>query len=354
MGTWGNGPFDDDGASDWAWELEEATDWGFVEVALRGAADIDPNRYLRAPAGQIAWAAAAVVAAVDDPTISLPDEISDWLGRFGEARPREVRTLALGALRRVLGDESELAELWREAGEEDVWRAWVEEVEAVLVSPPTTIGDNAVGERVAEPPEPRSREQEAMALLDEGEDFYRDGLAEQAIERFDLGIARGGEASDPALRDRVTMAMNRKAHALQDLDRWEEAIEAYDVVVRRIGDAPEPPLRDVAAHALWMKGALGFRGELVPPDAAIESFDLVVERFGDAPEPAIRSTVGSALLMKGHILKSMGRSNEAIEAYDLVVKRFGEASNPMLRELVQKATNYKEEAEGRSPDVRAT
>jgi hypothetical protein len=119
VGTWGNGPFDDDAASDWAWELEEATDWRVVDAALRRAADIGADHHLPAPVGQVAWAAAAVVAAVDDPTISLPDEVADWLGRFRSGRPPELRSLALDALRRVLGEESELAELWRETGGED-------------------------------------------------------------------------------------------------------------------------------------------------------------------------------------------------------------------------------------------
>ena len=63
MGAWGTGPFDDDNASDWVWELQEADDWRVVEQALRGAADVDATTYLEAPDGQIAWAAAAVVAA---------------------------------------------------------------------------------------------------------------------------------------------------------------------------------------------------------------------------------------------------------------------------------------------------
>ena len=40
MGTWGMGTFDDDGASDWVWELEEATDSGNVATiaaALSGS-----------------------------------------------------------------------------------------------------------------------------------------------------------------------------------------------------------------------------------------------------------------------------------------------------------------------------
>ena len=67
MGTWGDGAFDDDGASDRVWELREARDWNVVEVALRGAADVSTDDYSEAPDGQVAWAAATVVAASDDP-----------------------------------------------------------------------------------------------------------------------------------------------------------------------------------------------------------------------------------------------------------------------------------------------
>jgi Domain of unknown function (DUF4259) len=132
MGTWGNGPFDDDSASDWVWELEEATDWGVVETALRGAAEVGADDYLEAPDGQVAWAAAAVVAAVDDPAISVPENVASWLGRYRESRPSEIRGLGVKAVQRVLGANSELGELWQEAGEESTWRANVEKVAAAL------------------------------------------------------------------------------------------------------------------------------------------------------------------------------------------------------------------------------
>ena len=132
MGTWGDGPFDDDGAADWVWELEEAANWSVVEVALRGAADVDGDLYLEAPEGQTAWAAATVVAAADDASTQVPEGVTAWLDRHREARSESVRPLALRAVRRLLAEKSELVDLWREAGEEDKWRARVEQVAAGL------------------------------------------------------------------------------------------------------------------------------------------------------------------------------------------------------------------------------
>ena len=122
MGTWGTGPFDDDQASDWVWELQEAKDWGVVMTALQGAADAADDAYLEAPDGQIAWAAAAVVAAADDPGVTVPEEVSSWLASHRADRPFEARLLAVKALRRITSDHSELVELWEEAGDEE-WRA---------------------------------------------------------------------------------------------------------------------------------------------------------------------------------------------------------------------------------------
>ena len=61
MGTWGTGPFDNDDAGDWVYELEEATDLGLVREPLRTALDTDD--YLELAEGNNAIAAAAIVAA---------------------------------------------------------------------------------------------------------------------------------------------------------------------------------------------------------------------------------------------------------------------------------------------------
>lgn len=91
-------------------------------TALQGAADAADDAYLEAPDGQIAWAAAAVMAAADDPGVTVPEEVSTWLAGHRADRPFEARLLAVKALRRITSDHSELVELWEEAGDEE-WRA---------------------------------------------------------------------------------------------------------------------------------------------------------------------------------------------------------------------------------------
>jgi uncharacterized membrane protein YccC len=122
MGTWGTGPFDDDQAADWVWELQKAKDWGVVMTALQRAADAAADAYLEAPDGQIAWAAAAVVAAADDAGVTAPEEVSRWLASHRADRPPDARSLAARALQRITSNQSELVELWEEAGDEE-WRA---------------------------------------------------------------------------------------------------------------------------------------------------------------------------------------------------------------------------------------
>ena len=119
MGTWGYGPFDDDIALEWVLELEDARDWSVVEGALKTVAATPLDVYLQPPDAQVAWAAAATVAAVEHPEVALPDRVAAWLRAHRETRPPELRPLAAEALQRVLAgkpkpeqhDLRELAEL---------------------------------------------------------------------------------------------------------------------------------------------------------------------------------------------------------------------------------------------------
>jgi hypothetical protein len=119
MGAWGSGPFENDDAADWAWELEEAQDHVILRDTLQGA--LDETGYLELPEGANAVAAVAVVAtAIDGDAAGLSEEVVAYIGRTGRPDPALV-DLALRALERV-GKDGELAELWDET-DDPSWRA---------------------------------------------------------------------------------------------------------------------------------------------------------------------------------------------------------------------------------------
>ena len=61
-GAWDTGPFDNDDALDWVWELSESNDLAVIEATLESAAN--SSGYLEAPTASMAIAAAEVVAAL--------------------------------------------------------------------------------------------------------------------------------------------------------------------------------------------------------------------------------------------------------------------------------------------------
>ncbi|HYZ29414.1 MAG TPA: DUF4259 domain-containing protein [Thermoleophilaceae bacterium] len=129
MGAWDLGPLDNDDALDFLGDLEEAPD---ALGALREALTL-PAGYLEAPDGSIAIAAAAAVAVIRRGGVQgvAPQfgERINALNVSGE-QADELAPLAVAALERVASEESELVELWDEAGETEAWRATLEPLRA--------------------------------------------------------------------------------------------------------------------------------------------------------------------------------------------------------------------------------
>ncbi|MCP2327288.1 hypothetical protein HDA40_005795 [Hamadaea flava] len=117
MGTWDAGPYDNDDASDWLEDLFEAdpAEWSDI-IAETLTAVVDWDDYLEYPEAAEAVAAAAVVAsqqpgmAAYAPEMFADDEELDF--------PESLRDLAVRALDRVVGDESEWREMWDGNGDE--------------------------------------------------------------------------------------------------------------------------------------------------------------------------------------------------------------------------------------------
>ncbi|MDH6679306.1 hypothetical protein M2284_003522 [Rhodococcus sp. LBL1] len=124
MGTWGSGPFENDGAGDLLAAIR-AGDFD-IEDYCRHA----DEEYLEADDAQAAIALAEVVAAAHG-LRPAPRELDgiDAAAYVGALTP-EQRAWILGTLERAIADSvtSELHELWAENGPEDLaeWRAPVE------------------------------------------------------------------------------------------------------------------------------------------------------------------------------------------------------------------------------------
>lgn len=121
MGAWGAGSFENDTASDWAYDLTDAADATPIIEAF--AAVIECEEYLDADEASQAVAAAEVVAALcGRPSSALPDEVVAWVQAHTGALTPELPALAASALERITAD-SELKELWEEAGPDEWYGA---------------------------------------------------------------------------------------------------------------------------------------------------------------------------------------------------------------------------------------
>jgi len=131
MGAWSEGLFDNDSAVDLVVALVNghlpADHVGmFVhEVARKG------DGYLEAPDGETALAAAEIIAYLEGrPSASatqLPD-LANWVANADVAVTPELVADAKAAVARVLGEDSELQQLWCAEGNAALCDAWMDAV----------------------------------------------------------------------------------------------------------------------------------------------------------------------------------------------------------------------------------
>lgn len=127
-GAWGYFSFENDDAMDW---VENSLKPGGQSAVEKTISRVAKGRgYLQAPDGCAALAACEVLAAAQGrPAADLPKEVAA-LAKKLSAKPSEaVRQSAREALDRVLGKQSELVELWKDAeGDFAKWKKSVEDL----------------------------------------------------------------------------------------------------------------------------------------------------------------------------------------------------------------------------------
>jgi hypothetical protein len=129
-GAWDTGPFDNDDALDWVWELSESDDLSIIKSTLNSAAS--SSGYLEAPTASMAIAAAEVVAALrGNSRPDLPDEVSEWVDDHKLSVGDDLLKIARAAIENTKNTESsELAQLWMDS--EELMDSWLKNVDDLL------------------------------------------------------------------------------------------------------------------------------------------------------------------------------------------------------------------------------
>jgi hypothetical protein len=132
VGAWSHEPFGNDDANDWAYELEEAEDLTYVEAALDTV--LETEDYLEAPEASCAIAAVEVIAKLlgkGTQSDAYTEKVDAWVKNIRVKPPRALLEKAQRALDRILGDDSELKELWNE-GDAAEWEASIRALSAAV------------------------------------------------------------------------------------------------------------------------------------------------------------------------------------------------------------------------------
>ena len=131
MGTWGHETFANDAAIDWTYELEQVGDLSLVEAAIDAVLEEGEDDVLDADLACDALAACEVIARLKG-NWGRRDAYSEAADRWVEAHPQPVPSRLVRragrAINLILGDQSELRDLWDEAAGGGDWRAAVEDL----------------------------------------------------------------------------------------------------------------------------------------------------------------------------------------------------------------------------------
>lgn len=125
MGAWGERAFDNDTAGDWSDGLEEVDDLSYVEAAfdeVESAAD----DYLEADEASAALAACEVLARLlGHPGYhdSYTESVDRWVAAHPLKPPPDLLQRASSVIDRILGEQSELRELWETGNRDDEWHS---------------------------------------------------------------------------------------------------------------------------------------------------------------------------------------------------------------------------------------
>lgn len=130
MGAWSHESFGNDDACDWVYRLEECDDLSLIESTLDAVLAVGDD-YLESPEAAEAIAAAEAVARLQGhfgTCDSYSETLDAWVRKVQLQPSPALARKAQRALDRIVGEASEMRELWDESDEGEAWTAAVTEL----------------------------------------------------------------------------------------------------------------------------------------------------------------------------------------------------------------------------------
>ena len=129
-GTWGFNSFENDDALDWVANSLGVGGQSAVETTIARVAK--QRGYIEAPEGCSVIAACEVLAAAQGrPSTDLPKNVAELAKKLSSKPSDAVRKNARTALDRILGNDSELSDLWKDAKDNyEKWKKTVEDLKS--------------------------------------------------------------------------------------------------------------------------------------------------------------------------------------------------------------------------------
>lgn len=122
MGAWAEDAFGNDAACDWAGDFAENPNLDAVREAIERVLETDG--YLESDEASECLAACEVLARLKGRwglRNAYSEEIDRWVESVDIGPPEELMASAREAITRILGEDSELKELWDEDGTNEKW-----------------------------------------------------------------------------------------------------------------------------------------------------------------------------------------------------------------------------------------
>ncbi len=122
MGAWAEDAFGNDTACDWAGDFSDDPSLEKVEVAIDSV--LDAEEYLDSDQASECLVACEIVARLKGnwgEKSAYSEEVDKWVESANITPSADLVKKSQNAIRRILGENSELQELWDEDGENEKW-----------------------------------------------------------------------------------------------------------------------------------------------------------------------------------------------------------------------------------------